>query len=226
MSKQPHIDNPTSNDNREYAYSGLEDTSRPEYEIIASWVPRGATIIDLGCGDGTLLQILRDRNDNRGTGVERSPTGVQRARARGLDAVEGLIDRPLTQFADNAFDIAVCNATIHMVMYPEVLLAEMKRLAAVQIISFPNFGFYRNRLDLLFRGRVPRPHLFGYTWYTTGHIHPLSITDFHQLVKDVGGLRVTRHSPGESTTGLRKMLGGWFPNLFEVLSVFRLERIP
>jgi methionine biosynthesis protein MetW len=222
---KPPIDSPDRNDNRDYRYSGVEETVRPEYDLIASWIPDGAKVIDLGCGDGSLLEMLRARKHVQGTGVERSPSGVEQAVRKGLNVIEGLIDRPLIQFSDNQFDIAICNATIHMVMYPETLLREMKRLAQVQIVSFPNFGFYKNRIDLLFSGRVPRPHLFGYSWYSTGHIHPLSIADFHQLLHDVAGMRIVRHESGERGNGLSRLLARAFPNLFRVLCVYQLERV-
>lgn len=220
----PTIDSPDLNDNRDYRYTGRENTNRPEHELIVSWVPQGATVIDLGCGDGSLLALLKARKNVTGIGVDRSPSGVQQAAQKGLKVIEGAIDVPLSGFNDDEFDVAICNATIHMVMYPEVLLHEMKRLAPMQIISFPNFGFYKNRLDLLFAGRVPRPHLFGYSWYSTGHIHPLSIKDFQQLVRDVGNLRIVQQESADRTRGVKRLLGRMVPTLFWTLCVFRLER--
>ena len=100
------------------------------------------------------------------------------------------IDEPLS-YADNEFDLSICHITIQMVMYPEVLLKEMKRISKFQIISFPNFAFYKNRMDLLFNGRMPKPMLFGYKWFSTGHIHQFSLKDFEYLVGNIGGLKIT-----------------------------------
>jgi methionine biosynthesis protein MetW len=89
----------------------------------------------------------------------------------------------LAKIDNKQFDYAICNVTIQMVMYPEVLVSEMKRIAHYQIISFPNFAQLLNRLDLLLRGRMPKPMLFGYDWYNTGHIHQLSVKDFLKLAE-------------------------------------------
>ncbi|OGY86968.1 MAG: hypothetical protein A3G01_01640 [Candidatus Kerfeldbacteria bacterium RIFCSPLOWO2_12_FULL_43_9] len=88
-------------------------------------------------------------------------------------------------YKDKEFDYALCNVTIQMVMYPEVLLQEMKRIAKYQILSFPNFAFLPNRLDLLIRGRMPHFMIPSYKWYSTGHIHQLSINDFSDLCKEL-----------------------------------------
>jgi len=221
----PSIDSPQHNDNREYRYTGVEETARPEYGVIVSWISEEATVLDLGCGDGSLLSLLKAEKHIRGTGIERSPSGVQQARKRGLDVFEGSIDRPLNQFKDDQFDVAVCNVTIQMVLYPEVLLREMKRVARYQIISFPNHAFYPNRLDLLLSGRVPRPSLFGYSWYNTGHLHPLSIRDFYQLLEDVKGLRIMKHHGVQTGNILKRMLVREFPNLFQAIPVFQLKKI-
>ena len=108
---------------------------------------------------------------------------------------------------------------------PEVLLSEMKRISKYQIVSFPNFAHYKNRLDLLLKGRMPKPMLFGYKWYSTGHIHQMSIKDFYELIDDVGGLRVLHINSFISTNPLKKFLIKKYPNIFQILQVFLLEKI-
>jgi len=115
-------------------------------------------------------------------GIEISPSGVEVCRSKGLKVRQGRIDEALPRVND-AFDYAVCNVTLRMVMYPEILLSEMGRVGRRQIVSFPNFANLRNRLELLFFGRMPRAMLFGHTWWNTGYIHQLSISDFKELVK-------------------------------------------
>jgi len=110
-------------------------------------------------------------------GIEISKSGVTACRKKGLDASEGRIDVKLP-FEDNEFDVAVCNVTLQMVMYPEVLISEMLRISKKQIFTFPNFAFAANRVDILLNGRMPRFMIPGYKWYSTGHIHQLSINDF------------------------------------------------
>jgi methionine biosynthesis protein MetW len=119
---------------------------------------------------------------------------------------------------------AVCNVTIQMVMYPEILLREMKRVSRYQIISFPNFAFWKNRIELLLKGRMPKRMLFGYSWYSTGHIHQLSINDFLQLLHDVGGLTVESRWTDRSSIAARNLLNTLFPNMFQLLAVFVLKK--
>ncbi len=164
------------NDNRNYTYDVNSNILREEYEIVAKWIPARSSVIDLGCGEGSLLSFLRKKNIS-GVGVDVSSSGIKAAKEKNLNVHTGRIDVPL-KFKDKEFDFAICNVTLQMVMYPEVLLLEMKRIAKRQIVSFPNFAFVLNRLDLLINGRMPRPMMPGYQWNSTGHIHQLSISDF------------------------------------------------
>lgn len=181
-------------------------------------------MLDLGCGNGSLLQLLNDKGKcSRAVGIEISETGVEMSRKKGLEVIMGEIDERLP-FGDNEFDYALCNVTIQMVMYPEVLLKEMKRVARKLIISFPNFGFYRNRLDMLLKGRMPQPMIFGYKWYNTGHIHQLSIADFKELLEQTGGLEIEKFSTVWNNNSVKDTLTGMFPNLFCLLPIFLLKK--
>src|SRR5882724_12824551 len=137
MSQQ--FDEPGTNDNRNYNYENFASFERVEYPIIADMVERNSKVIDLGCGNGSLLEKLIKEKNVDGRGIEISKSGVEVCLKKGLHVTEGKIDEPLP-FADNSFDYAICNVTIQMVMYPEVVLKEMKRIARYQIISFPNFA--------------------------------------------------------------------------------------
>ena len=218
------IDNPIINDNRNYDYTQFPTEERHEYEVIAGFIPSGAKVIDLGCGNGSLLQKLIKEKNISGVGVETSKSGIDVCNKKGLTVIDARIDQPLN-FTDNSFDYSICNVTIQMVMYPEVLLKEMKRISGHQIISFPNFGFYKNRIDLLLNGRMPRPMLFNYNWYLTGHIHQLSMKDFFELVDNVGGLKVKHLFLESSTNPVKNYLMKKYPNAFQVLPIFLLERI-
>ncbi len=215
------INSPKFNDNRNYDYTDCPEENRAEYKLIASMIRENARVIDLGCGNGSLLKMLKEQKKALVSGIEISKSGVAACRQKGLDVNEGKIDEPLP-FPDKSFDYAICNVTIQMVSYPEILLSEMKRVADNLIISFPNFGFYRNRIDMLANGRMPRPMLFGYSWYSTGHIHQLSIADFHELVEKVGGLRIKAAAFADPTSGLKRYMQQIAPNLFQLLPVFLL----
>lgn len=111
-----------------------------------------------------------------------------------------------------------------MVLYPEILLREMKRVAKYQIVSFPNFAFWRNRIDLLLSGRMPKPMLFEYSWYSTGHIHQLSFKDFFELIDHVGGITVVDKRLEHSSNPIKNLLMQQYPNAFQMLGVYLLKK--
>lgn len=213
------IDNPEINDNRNYNYEEFPATEREEYPIIVNMVKKNAKVIDLACGNGTLLEKLKKEKNTIGCGIEISKSAIAICKKKGLNVTEGRIDQYLP-FEDNTFDYAICNVTIQMVMYPEILLREMKRIARYQIVSFPNFAYYPNRIELLRHGRMPKTMLFGYQWYSTGHIHQVSIKDFIDLVKEIGQIRIVKNYH-VSMNFFRKQ----FPNLFQITPIFLLEKI-
>lgn len=217
------IDSPLYNDNRNYDYSIAFAEEREEYKLICELIEPNSKVIDLGCGNGSLLEKLIKEKNVKGEGVELSSSGVEACKKKGLKVLQGRIDEKLP-FDDNVFDYSICNVTIQMVMYPEVLLSEMKRISKYQIVSFPNFAFYKNRLDLLLKGRMPKPMLFGYKWYSTGHIHQLSIKDFYELVEDVGGLKIVRINAHSSRNRIKKYFSEKFPNMFQILQTFLLKK--
>jgi len=169
-------------DNRNYNWEIEEEIRRPEYSYIERWINKEAKVIDLGCGNGTLLSFLKEKKNIFGFGIDISETGVEISKKKGLNTRVGRIDVRLNDIPDDSFDFAICNVTLQMVMYPEMTLKEMKRIAKYQIVSFPNFAFFMNRLELLVKGHMPKTLLYGYEWYNTGHIHQLSIKDFKDLI--------------------------------------------
>ncbi|QJB32334.1 methyltransferase domain-containing protein [Chitinophaga oryzae] len=201
------------NDNRNYDYSGIPANRRPEYSKIISLLETGSKVLDLGCGNGLLIEAMQQEKQCQCKGMELSESGVDICRQKGLDVISGRIDETLP-YGDNEFDVAVCNVTIQMVMYPEKLLAEMKRVSRYQIVSFPNFAYFINRFDMLFNGRMPRRMLFGYHWYNTGHIHQLSVRDYDELLLAVGGLQKKRKLYVSAGFKLIDLLGGLFPGWF------------
>lgn len=207
------IDSPLFNDNRNYDYSNVFSEEREEYKLICDLVEPNKTVIDLACGNGSLLEKLIKEKKVTCEGIELSDSGVEVCKVKGLKVHKGRIDEKLP-FEDNSFDYSICNVTIQMVMYPEVLLSEMKRISKYQIVSFPNFAHYKNRLDMLFRGRMPKPMLFGYKWYSTGHIHQLSIKDFYELVEGIGKLKVLKEVYISGENSIKKIATSFFPNLF------------
>jgi methionine biosynthesis protein MetW len=210
------------NDNRNYTFTNDSQEGRKEFEIIMNMIPNNSNVIDLGCGNGVLLDSLQKSKSVSVTGIELSPEGVNICKNKGLNVIQGRIDEKLN-FPDNSFEYAICNVTIHMTLYPEILLGEMKRIAKYQIISFPNFGFYKNRLELLLKGGMPEHSLYGYKWYNTGHIHQCSISDFNKLTNELGlkVLELRFISPGNP---IKNFMMNSFPNLFQLLPVYLLTK--
>lgn len=110
-----------------------------------------------------------------------------------------------------------------MVLYPEVLLSEMKRISKYQIISFPNFAFYKNRLQLMFGGRMPTKMLFGYEWFNTGHIHQLSIKDFKYFISSCNDWEIIKEVCVKESSAIKNILMQFFPNLFQQVPIFLLR---
>jgi methionine biosynthesis protein MetW len=217
------FDEPGINDNRNYNYEKFPSFERVEYPIITDMVEGNSKVIDLGCGNGSLLEkLIREKNVDA-QGVEISKSGVEACLKKGLKVTEGKIDEQLP-FADDSFDYAICNVTIQMVMYPEVLLKEMKRIAKYQIVSFPNFAYWKNRIDLLLNGRMPQPMLFGYSWYSTGHIHQFSIKDFENVSKGLKLNVVRVESINKSINPMISFLIKHFSNLFSMENVFLVKK--
>lgn len=215
------IDDPTINNNRKYDYTNHKTQYRNEYPLIEGLIKPNSKVIDLGCGNGSLLKLLKEKKNIHEYGIELVRSGVDICREKGLNVRQGSIDCHLSEIEDKQFDYAICNVTIQMVMYPEVLLSEMKRIAHYQIISFPNFAQLLNRLDLLLRGRMPKPMLFGYDWYNTGHIHQLSVKDFLDLAGKYDLTICEQIHIGIG--GLSGYIVKLDPNLFSTLSVYLLK---
>jgi methionine biosynthesis protein MetW len=205
-------------DNRNYIYDSDRLGERLEYRQIVNWVEKGSKVIDLGCGNGSLLVKLREEKAVKGFGIELSDSGVEIARKHGLDVIKSRIDEKLVQVKDGEYDYSICNVTLQMVLYPETLLSEMKRISKRQIISFPNFAFITQRFELMFLGRMPRRLLYHYNWFDTGHIHQLSISDFRQTARKMGFSIVdSAYLLGKYRT-LNVM-----PNLLATAGIFLLE---
>ena len=146
----------------------------------------GSRVLDVGCGEGDLLELLAREKQVDGRGIEISPEGVSACLARGLAVVQGDADRDLDYFPAQAFDYAILSQTLQQVQRPRHVLNELLRIGEQAIVSFPNFGHWRVRLDLLFQGRMPETRALPDPWWSTANIHLCTLRDFVSLCEDLG----------------------------------------
>ena len=156
---------------------------RSDHLFIRNLVPRGARVLDIGCGDGALLDLLTRDNDVDGRGLELSQSGVNICVARGLSVIQGDANSDLADYPDNAFDYAILSQTLQAMQAPRTVLENLLRLSHRAIVSIPNFGHWRNRLQLAFQGRMPVTDYLPCSWYDTPNIHFCTIRDFLDLCR-------------------------------------------
>ncbi|MFL5161488.1 MAG: methionine biosynthesis protein MetW [Microvirga sp.] len=156
----------------------LETGHRLDFLLVADMVEPGSRVLDIGCGDGSLLAILRDCKGVDGRGIEISREGVNACLAKGLPVIQGDADTDLADYPDDAFDYVILSQTIQATRQPRVVLEHLLRIGRRAIVSFPNFGHWRVRFDLGIRGRMPVTENMPYSWYDTPNIHFCTIRDF------------------------------------------------
>ncbi|MDI9349220.1 MAG: methionine biosynthesis protein MetW [Candidatus Symbiobacter sp.] len=161
---------------------------------IAALVEHGARVLDIGCGDGALLEYLASQCRVDGRGMELSQAGVNACVGRGLSVVQGDADLDLASYPSQGFDYAILSQTLQATKHPDRVLAELVRIGRRAIVSLPNFGQWRIRAQLLGRGRMPRTLTLGYEWYNTPNIHLCTLGDFFDLCRQQG-IRVERFIP-------------------------------
>lgn len=163
--------------------AGIADQQRVDHQLIAEMVTAGARVLDVGCGDGELLQLLADTRGADGRGMEVARERVNACVARGLSVVQGDADVDLDDYPDKAFDYAVLSLTIQATRYPRRVLENLLRIGRHAIVSFPNFGHWQIRTSLFFTGRMPQTRNLPEPWYDSPDSHLCSIVDFAELCK-------------------------------------------
>ena len=193
--------------------------SKIDLEVIMGWIEEGASVLDLGCGDGELLSRLIEEKQVRAQGIEISDQAIHRCVARGLSVFQEDIDTGLSAYLDDSFDYVILNQTFQQVKKPDFVLQEALRVGKKSIVGFPNFVHFRARFQIFFHGKVPVTPSLPYEWYDTPNLHFLSIADFREYCKK----RRIRIEQAEYIAGDRKVK--LLPNLFAEIGLFLLSKL-
>jgi len=192
---------------------------RYDFELIASWIPEGSHVLDLGCGDGTLLAGLAATRRASGYGIDIDDANVLASVRNGINVIQDDLDSGLSTFEDDAFDFVILSQTLQAMRNVQGVMSEMLRVGREGIVTFPNFGYWRHRLDVI-QGRMPVSRTLPHSWYDTPNIHLCTVKDFEDLCAKVGA-EILDERVLHAGRQVR-----FLPNLLGSLGVFRFRRRP
>lgn len=197
---------------------------RVDHLLIAGMVAKNSRVLDVGCGDGALLHLLAQVQNVDARGVEISQRGVNDCVAKGLSVIQGDADTDLIDYPDDVFDYVVLSQTIQATRHPRKVLENMLRIGRHAIVSFPNFGHWRIRTQLAFKGRMPVTQNLSYSWFDTPNIHFCTIRDFVQLTNELDAKITRAVAIDRFGKPVRVNAPWWVWNVFGEQAVFLLER--
>ncbi len=195
---------------------------RADLAIIGELIRPDASVLDLGCGDGTLLANLRDQRGVRGYGLEINEADIAKCVQVGVNVIHADLEAGLSDFDDDSFDYVVMTQTLQAVHHTERLLEDMMRVGREGIVTFPNFGYWKCRLQLGLYGRMPVSKTLPHEWYNTPNVHLFTIRDFEALCH-IKAIRVLQRKVVDSSHRA-KFAPRLLPNLFGELALYRLGR--
>ena len=194
-----------------------ENRTKKDQQIIINWIEGGSSILDLGCGDGELLSIIIKRKKVHAQGIEIDTKAIHQCVAAGLNVLQEDIDMGLPEYGSKSFDYVILNQTFQQVKKPYFVLKEALRVGEYVIVSFPNFCYISDRLQIVFRGRVPVTSSLPFEWYNTPNLHFLSINDFtHFCEKTKIKIQNAAYITGDRRIRL-------FPNLLAEIGLFMIS---
>ena len=157
---------------------------KQEFKIISDFIKKNTRVLDVGCGDGTLMEYLKTNNQIDIRGIEISKKNSQKCVSKGLAVIEGDAEKDLTQFPDSSFDFVILSQTLQAFLNPETVIKELLRIGKKAIVTVPNFGFWKVRLHLLIKGTMPITKNLPDEWYNTPNLHMCTIKDFYNFCHD------------------------------------------
>lgn len=190
---------------------------------IARLIEPGSTVLDVGCGDGSLLDYLVREKQVEGRGIELSPEGVNQAIAKGLSVMHGNAEEDITYYPDNRFDYVILSQTLQAMQRPDHMLDQLLRVGRRAIVSFPNFGHWRVRMNLAMLGTMPVNKALDYPWYATPNIHFCTIRDFVNLC-DVLNIKVERSTAINAKGHRMPFMNQFLANLLATQGMYVITR--
>jgi methionine biosynthesis protein MetW len=192
--------------------------TRTDFAAIASWIPEGARVLDLGCGDGSLLAYLKQTRGVTGYGIENDDASIIKCIENGVNVMQVNLEAGMKEIADQSFDVVILSQTLQAMRRTEAVVAEMLRVGREAIVTFPNFGYWQHRLQIAIGGRMPVSKDLPYQWYNTPNVHLFTVADFDQFCRDRQYRVLTRAvlNHGQQKTML--------PNLLGKLALYRFTR--
>lgn len=195
---------------------------RIDHSVLAHWIAPGSQVLDLGCGDGSLLRSLIDEKEVKGYGLEIDREQIIECIAKGVNVIEQDLNQGLHNFDDKSFDTVVMTQTLQAMRRPDQVLDEMLRVGKECIVTFPNFGNWRARLYLGFKGRMPVTKQLTYQWYDTPNIHFCTVRDFEVLCREKQ-IRILHRQMVSERKPDRSFKDIW-PNAFSETAVYHLSK--
>ena len=195
-----------------------------EFKVIADLIEKDKKVLDVGCADGTLMKFLKDNKNINIRGLEISKEKVQECIAKGLTVIEGNAEKDLRQFPDKSFDYVVLSQTLQAFLNPELVLDELLRVGKKAIVTIPNFGYWKVRFHLLFKGTMPITNSLPHDWYNTPNIHMCTIKDFVRFSKIIN-FKIFKSLAliNENVSDINNS-NLIFKNLFGELGIFLIEK--
>jgi len=197
---------------------------KTEYRIIADIIENNSSILDVGCDDGTLMEFLKVNKTNNIRGIEISKEKVQTCIAKGLTVIEGNAEFDLKQFPNDSFDYVVLGQTLQAFVNPELVIKELLRVGKKAIVTIPNFGHWKVRLNLLIKGTMPITNSLPHNWYNTPNIHMCTIKDFVKFSEIIGFKIFKSLSLKNKNISNINNSNLFFKNLFGELGIFLIEK--
>jgi methionine biosynthesis protein MetW len=193
----------------------LDQNSRYDFPIIENWTHQNSKVLDLGCGDGSLLNYLKEKKDIKGFGIEKNKDNWLLSLKNNIDVIQMDLEAGLAGFETNSFDLVILSRTIQSMNHIEEIIHEMMRVGKEVIITFPNFGYWKNRFQII-QGNMPVSDELPYKWFETPNIHLCTIQDFDNLCRE------NKIKVEQRLILTDKKSVNFCPNLFGALALYKL----